>query len=147
MDTKRFDELLRETLEDARMSRSERRTLRAAVDAAGADEQLLAQLRARVFAIAREHALDGDADAVLRWAESAIKQLLPAPTAVGGERADVYFSPGDDCVGVLRELIGKARRTIDVCVFTVTDDRVTDALRRARDRGCARRQCRPSSCR
>lgn len=48
---------------------------------------------------------------------------------------DVHFSPGDDClVAIVREL-GRAASTADICVFTITDDRIARAVIDAHRRG------------
>ena len=40
----------------------------------------------------------------------------------------VYFSPGDDCVNHIIELINEAYNHLDICVFTISDDRITRAI-------------------
>ena len=50
---------------------------------------------------------------------------------------EAHFSPGDQCVRRIVELFGKARKRVDVCVFTITDDRIADALLTAHRRGVA----------
>jgi mitochondrial cardiolipin hydrolase len=51
--------------------------------------------------------------------------------------AQAYFAPGDDCLRKLRELCLDAKRAIDVCVYTVSDDRLCAALIDAYQRGIA----------
>lgn len=49
----------------------------------------------------------------------------------------VFFSPGPDC---LRHIVNRflaARRSVDICVFTITDDRITRAILDAHRRGVA----------
>jgi phosphatidylserine/phosphatidylglycerophosphate/cardiolipin synthase-like enzyme len=46
-----------------------------------------------------------------------------------------FFSPGDDCLRQIIVRFREARRTVDVCVFTITDDRITRALLDAHHRG------------
>ena len=40
----------------------------------------------------------------------------------------VYFSPGNDCLDVIIEQLSSARSSIKICVFTVSDDRITRAI-------------------
>ena len=42
--------------------------------------------------------------------------------------AQAHFSPGEDCLLAIRGLLARARQTADVCVFTITDDRLAEAL-------------------
>ncbi|HBL77021.1 MAG: hypothetical protein A2W90_19385 [Bacteroidetes bacterium GWF2_42_66] len=40
----------------------------------------------------------------------------------------VYFSPGFDIIDNLCELIKQGRETVDLCVFTITDSRLSDEI-------------------
>jgi cardiolipin hydrolase len=40
----------------------------------------------------------------------------------------VYFSPGEDCVNHIIELINDAYKQLDICVFTISDDRISRAI-------------------
>jgi mitochondrial cardiolipin hydrolase len=51
------------------------------------------------------------------------------------EPSQAFFSPGDACLGQIVHRFFSARRTVEVCVFTVTDDRITRALLDAHRRG------------
>ena len=46
-----------------------------------------------------------------------------------------FFSPGPDCLGHIVNRFQNARRTVDVCVFTITDDRIAGAMLDAHRRG------------
>lgn len=65
----------------------------------------------------------------------------PLPRELGRDRArtattmEVCFSPGDECLLAIRRLFGQAERTVDVCVFTITDDRIATAILEAHRRG------------
>jgi phosphatidylserine/phosphatidylglycerophosphate/cardiolipin synthase-like enzyme len=54
---------------------------------------------------------------------------------VAAVHSEAYFSPRDDCVGRIIRLFADTRATADVCVFTITDDRLSDALLAAHGRG------------
>lgn len=43
----------------------------------------------------------------------------------------VYFSPGDHCLQAILACIRRARHTLQICVFTISDDRITAAILRA----------------
>lgn len=45
------------------------------------------------------------------------------------------FSPGDDCLNHIIELINNAKTHLDICVFTISDDRISRALLRAKHFG------------
>lgn len=44
---------------------------------------------------------------------------------------NVFFSPGDTCVKHINELIESAISELDICVFTISDDRISRALVKA----------------
>lgn len=53
--------------------------------------------------------------------------------------ARAYFSPGTACRDAIHDAIDGAMRTLDVCVFTITDDYLSKALAAAHRRGVALR--------
>ncbi len=73
---------------------------------------------------------------LLRWLEQVVKTLDTSadPPPV---QADAYFAPGEDCLRKLRELCLGAKRSIEVCVYTISDDRLCVALIDAHRRGLA----------
>ena len=46
-----------------------------------------------------------------------------------------FFSPGDDCLNAIISAMDEAEKTIKICVFTISDDRITEAILRAYHRG------------
>jgi len=46
-----------------------------------------------------------------------------------------YFSPGDACLNAIISSINRAQRSISICVFTISDDRITRAILQAHRRG------------
>ena len=46
-----------------------------------------------------------------------------------------FFSPGDHCLQQIIHRFNACRRTADVCVFTITDDRISRAILDAHRRG------------
>jgi phosphatidylserine/phosphatidylglycerophosphate/cardiolipin synthase-like enzyme len=71
---------------------------------------------------------------VLDWLEEVVK-LLQSPAMHQPTRAESHFSPGDDCPMRIGGLFSAARKSADVCVFTITDDRISDAIIEAHRRG------------
>ena len=41
----------------------------------------------------------------------------------------VYFSPGPDCLNAIRDTLRKAKRKAKICVFTISDNRIVDAIK------------------
>lgn len=96
------------------------------------------QLRHEVFLLAKNRFNTFQDKAVVEWLEAA-SILLPEsaaePTPPSLAKPQVYFSPGEECVAAIRGFIHEARHTLDVCVFTVADDRLSAALLVAHQRG------------
>ena len=44
------------------------------------------------------------------------------------------FSPDDNCVGKISDLFAQARSSVDICVFTITDNRIVEAIEKAHRR-------------
>ena len=132
--------LLQETLEDYQLTKKERNELRDLLDNVRGDEQRRALYRSMAVDAAREALAKADAGQrfqVLDWLEGTVKTLHPAENLpAGGKRegAKSYFSPDDNCVGKITEMFGTARASVDVCVFTITDNRIVDAMERAHRR-------------
>lgn len=119
---------LERTLDDDRLSRSEARAFKEAVGDLAGDATVLALLRNRAFEIASERVRESP-EAVVRWLQQIdgiLDRTRSATVKVPVDR--VAFSPGDDCRRLIRETLRGARRAIDVCVFTITDDRITRTL-------------------
>ncbi|HXK19141.1 MAG TPA: phospholipase D-like domain-containing protein [Polyangiaceae bacterium] len=135
MNTDELDQALSATLDDGRLSRSERSALLEVLREAPLDAGRLQQLRARAFALARERVVDPKSREALDWLEDLNKLLarVEPPVASGASRA--YFSPGDACLSAVIGELGRARKTADICVFTITDDRITSAILAAQQRG------------
>jgi phosphatidylserine/phosphatidylglycerophosphate/cardiolipin synthase-like enzyme len=133
-----IEDALKITLEDYRLTRGEKRSLGELVEHVAVDEQRLAFARNYAFKLVREE-LGGANDAeLIGWLEEAIKVLQPQHRDDAGEnRSEAYFSPHDGCVSRINRLFAAARQTADVCVFTITDDRITDAMIDAHHRGVA----------
>ncbi len=131
-----FDRLLRRTLDDYRVSRGEKRVLSRTIEELAPDRHGLALLRSRAFDIARQELMGPEARQVLEWLEDVNKLLVPQPEPDDGEllEGQAYFSPRDDVPSRIVRLMEAARRTLDICVFTITDDRVSNAIRDAAQR-------------
>ena len=128
-------ELLLATLEDVRLSKSEARVLEARVEEIAHDASALAFVRNEAFRIARDR-IEEAPGAVLGWLDR-VDKVVDRARGAGGARVEdrVAFSPGQACLKLLTSRLRAARRSVDVCVFTITDDRVSDVLLELHGRG------------
>ena len=136
MQKEQIDDLLKSTLDDFRVSRGEKRILEGIVREHGDSEQQLGFLRHRAFAVARESIVGPEGIAAMEWLEDVIKVFQPREEPEQNS-TQVYFSPGDDCPQIIVNQLERAGRSIDICVFTITDNRIADAIRDAFVRGIA----------
>jgi len=126
---------LKQTLEDRKLSRGEKRAMGSLIEVTDPTAQTLANYRSMAFDLAREEMTDGHSKEVIEWLEDVNKLFLPSSGGDEKQVAEAYFSPGEDCLNKLTGLLRSARQTVDVCVFTITDNRITDALVDAHKRG------------
>ena len=135
MDNKEFDGVLEATLEDRRLSRGERHALRELVAEANPTSQRLAFFRHRAFAIAKETMSGRENQLVLEWLEDVIKALAAPAESAMATNAEVLFSPGEDCLQALLQQLEAVKSTADICVFTITDNRLARAIEDTHRRG------------
>ncbi|MBF6024473.1 phospholipase D-like domain-containing protein [Lysobacter niastensis] len=134
MDFRQLDQALRASATDLTLDNEERQELREL--GARIDAERIRYLRNRAFDMARELvAVEGaDSLAALRWLEQVVRTLdLSSLPAAAGTTA--FFTPGDSCLHKLRELCRGSRTSIDACVYTIADDRLSDELATAHKRG------------
>jgi mitochondrial cardiolipin hydrolase len=124
---------LRQTLTDGRLSGGERQALRQLFEGEPFDAQKAAAFRSLAFRLAREAIDDPRAKETLDWVEEVVKLLHPVRAS--SQPSEALFSPRDNLAGRVCALFANARRSADVCVFTITDDRVTQAILQAHSRG------------
>lgn len=137
MNPQEFDDLLLQTFEDQHLSRKEKQLLNEVLQDAHADEHKRTLYRHQAFDIARKALQGEESTKVLNWLEEVVKVLQrggsqPSSTAAV---ADACFTPGDDCPRRIAQIIRSARKQIDICVFTITDNRISSAIKDAQRNG------------
>lgn len=135
MDRSKIRDMLLQTFEDFRMTRSERSALTQIFSHITLSDQNRSLIRNEAFKIFREYKpTKVDDEDCLNWLEDVMKIL--ANSKKNGEplESEVLFSPNDDCSHRICRLIASAKKQIDICVFTITDDRVTRAIQDAHQR-------------
>ena len=128
--------LLRTSLDDHRLSRAEKKTLKAALQKANLRPADVDEVRREAFEMAHSEAAGGDVESVLIWLEDTVRTIDHAVDGPHDDRrAEAHFSPGLDCRSRICELIARARSSADICVFTITDDHISEAIVNADGRG------------
>jgi phosphatidylserine/phosphatidylglycerophosphate/cardiolipin synthase-like enzyme len=135
-----LDALLRQSLADHKLSGSEKQALTGFTLSHIDSDQDRAVARSRAFDVARQAATDDEARRVLSWLEDVLKVVAPSgsgPPNPATAPSEACFSPGEGCLRMIASRFSTARRSADLCVFTVTDDRITRAILDAHRRGVA----------
>ncbi|MBI2946243.1 MAG: endonuclease [Verrucomicrobia bacterium] len=130
-----LEALLAETLDDCRLSSGEKRALAQVIADAKLDNHRRNVARNRAFALAREALADISAREVLQWLEDVNKLLLPRADREERSASEACFTPGPDCARRIIGLLSNARHAADLCVFTIADNVIADAILAAHRRG------------
>jgi len=126
-----LERALRRTSEDSHVSRGERKALRALLEEQRPDAHVRNLLRNQAFQIAREGCDGRPAGPWLSWLEDVVGLLVdvgsaPEPRQEAGVGA--WFGPGTDPLLAVIAEMRRVRSSADICVFTITDDRLSDGL-------------------
>jgi phosphatidylserine/phosphatidylglycerophosphate/cardiolipin synthase-like enzyme len=123
------------TLLDFKLSHSEALELRELLPQLKNDEISFA--RNKAFLLARDQVVLGGDNAVatLIWLEKIVKNIDNFRVSDAPIVNSAHFSPGDDCRRKLLDLCVNARRTLDISVFTISENRLSDVIIAAHKRG------------
>ena len=127
--------LIKESFERLELKSGDKKELKSRISVAGYETHKLNVLRSKVYDLVKEKTSDVDTIKLVNWLEEINKVLLPKKTgdASGGSRS--YFSPGNDCENAIIQSIKSAKKSIKICVFTISDNDITDAIITAHKRG------------
>ena len=137
VDFKQLDQQLRESFADLNLDNAERDELRELGTIL--DPERTRFLRNRAFDLVRQIVTDNDLDKTmllqaLKWLEQ-VNKTLNLSLEQQRITSQAYFTPGNDCRNEIIALCQSARHFIDVCVFTISDDKLSDALITSYKRG------------
>ncbi len=127
-----IERIFRQTLTDRRLSRSERQALKGLLAETDPSDEERAGYLGRAFEAAAETMSRRADRQVLEWLEAIAKTVAtpvrPASPPRPGEVAEALFEPRQSCAGRLRALIDQTRASLDICVFTLTDNTLARAV-------------------
>jgi phosphatidylserine/phosphatidylglycerophosphate/cardiolipin synthase-like enzyme len=125
-----MDELIQQykkSLADKVFSRKEKQAIIRLIREKHYDKHQLARLRSQIFDIARNYANEQNLPIIIDWLEIANKTLLKDNQKTQST-SEVYFSPGDACLHAIIGHLESAQSTLKICVFTISDNRISDTL-------------------
>ncbi len=125
-----LDQALADSFADCTMSKGERQALRALFADLNHDHETLNYVRNHAFdLVAEEFRRSAEhRNEALQWLEQVVRSVDAAAAPLGATPSAAYFSPGNHCVDQIVGLVRNTRSSIEVCVFTVADDRISDEL-------------------
>ena len=126
--------MISESLEDFKLDQDEKYQFKELSQVL--DDEHLRFIKNTAFDLIRPHIEKGGTDAVraLNWLERIIKAIQPIRKNLSLKSA-AYFSPGQACRDKIISLLNHAREKIDICVFTISDNNISQAILNAHQRG------------
>ena len=131
------EKALLETFEDYRLSKNEKYALAKVFKDFDHNTEMLRYTRNRAFEIVKKQIRDSDQYQYesIKWLEQIIKTLdVSQPTSQESGKVEAYFSPGETCAKQIISLIRSAKKSIDICVFTISDDSISREIVKAHQR-------------
>lgn len=124
---------LKESITDEILSKPEKKTLRELVTEHKLGPDQLNFLRSKIYELANEKVTENNYRFIIEWVKNVNSSLSAAHSPLA--KSDAYFSPGDECRDVIIKQINSALNRIKICVFTISDDRISQAILTSHKRG------------
>jgi len=128
---KEIVDVLRQSLEDEILSKGEKRFVKELVAEKSLSPDDLNFLRSKIYDLAHEKVTPSNYSFIIDWIKSANAALL----AKSAEKSTAYFSPGESCRNAIINQINQTARILKICVFTISDDLISEAILAAHRRG------------
>ena len=115
--------IFEKTFEDKKFSRAEKKAVAQLLEEDySLDKNRRDVIRGKLFDIAREGVEGKINQSVIDWLETANKVLL------NRQDTSVYFSPGEDCRQAITDQLNNTLSSLDICVFTISDNKIAQAI-------------------
>lgn len=124
---KKLEAAFEASIEDLVLSRKERKELKTHLAKASLQSSEADWLLSRVRDLAMDHIHKSKPEVILAWFYEGAK-LLRQATAEVSTHSRAFFSPGEACRDAILTQLRAASRQIDICVFTISDNIIRDAL-------------------
>jgi phosphatidylserine/phosphatidylglycerophosphate/cardiolipin synthase-like enzyme len=146
MNTEDLTRFLHQTLADHKLSGSEKTALTDWLTKNAQTDQNRGLARHFAFEAAKSGVLAPDAIEIIGWLEDVMRVLVPMGVPVSSSPDQTssspqpgedlaFFAPGERCLQQIVDRFRQCRRNADVCVYTITDDRISRAILDAHRRG------------
>jgi phosphatidylserine/phosphatidylglycerophosphate/cardiolipin synthase-like enzyme len=122
---------LKESIEDSYFSKSEKSSLKSMLARQPLDAEMINLLRSKILDLANERLTNTNYRLIMQWVKD-VNHLLQSNAA---QSSRAYFSPGDDCRNVIIRQMNLSLRRLNICVFTISDDQISQAIIDAHAKG------------
>lgn len=122
---------LKQSISDEVFSKQEKKTLKELVAEKALKPDQLNFLRNKIHELATEKITETNYKFILEWVRNANSVLI----VTTNDSSAAFFSPGESCRAAIIEKISSAARQLKICVFTISDDRITNAIITAHKKG------------
>ena len=89
------------------------------------------ELKSRLFTEAKRLGVGGDGLRAIRWLETTFEQIEKYSFRLH----EVLFSPGQDIPENITFYLSQAKKSVDLCVFTISDDVLSGCIKAISERG------------
>lgn len=127
-------EFLKSSFKTKEFYSRDKQTLKNLIKAKKPSNHELNVLRSQFFELAQSDSSDAETIRLVTWLEEINKCLLPVKDKNKVENR-CYFSPGDDCENAIVSCIRNAKHSIKICVFTISENVITNEIIAAKKRG------------
>ncbi len=128
--------ILKQNLDDDFLSKPERKTLETALRNQSLDRNQLNFLRTKIFELANEKVNDKNYRFIIEWIKDVSNTISNYPQNQQlVQQSDSFFSPGEACRSAIVQQLNDARKQLKICVFTISDDAITESIINAHKRG------------
>jgi phosphatidylserine/phosphatidylglycerophosphate/cardiolipin synthase-like enzyme len=127
-------ELLQQSITDHVLVSGEKKELKQLIKDKNPSPQDFNVLRSEIFKIANRHVNLIPVRNLLDWVETANKLTLNS-SKKQDSNTRVYFSPGTQCRDAIIQKINQTKSSLRICVFTISDNEITNAIINASKRG------------
>src|SRR5436190_8142505 len=123
---------LKASIDDDTLTRSEKKSLKSALADQRFDQDELNFLRSKVFELANEKITDANYKEIVEWIKIANSAFVAKPPE---NKSEAFFSPGETCREAIIRQINSAVRDLKICVFTISDDTISESIAFAHRKG------------
>ena len=129
MSTQELESALFESYQDFKLSTDEKHELKRLLAEFIQDPTKMSFIRNKAFSLVADNfrSSQPNHDASLKWLENVVKSIDSVRHS-SVILSDSYFSPGDQCASKITALLNRAKISIDICVFTISDNNISKAI-------------------